>query len=91
MWKHRRVAGLGIAALRAGAVDVNKVIVTGVWRPADLRRGGPPGPGPGPKPPRRSGGPPAMARGDIQPAARPKATYIAAPPPWNPACVVADQ
>jgi len=32
-----------------------------------------------------------MARDDIQPAARPNATYIAAPPPISPPCVVADQ
>ena len=40
----RGIAGLGIAALGTGAVDVNIVVITGIWRRA--MPGGPPGRGP---------------------------------------------
>jgi len=30
MWEHRRITGLGVAALRAGAMDIDIVIVAGL-------------------------------------------------------------
>ena len=78
--------------MRASAVDVHVVIVAGVGALRTCAgRSDRAGAGARTETAAPFRGPPAMPRGDIQPAARPKSTYIAAPPPMNPPWVVADQ